>query len=120
MGRKTFESLNGPLPRRNNLIVTRNKSYKAENCQVVHSLEEALKMTQEDENRFILGGAEIYQQALQFADMMDLTWVHHKFEGDAFFPKFDKNIWVEIEREDHKMDDKNPYDYSFVRYKKNG
>ena len=120
MGRKTFESLKGPLPKRRNIIVTRNKNYRIENCEVVHSLEEALKITQEDENPFILGGAQIYEQALDFADFMDLTWVHHHFDGDAFFPKFDKSIWREIEREAHKKDESNPYDYSFVRYKKNG
>ncbi|MGB5242280.1 MAG: dihydrofolate reductase [Lutimonas sp.] len=120
MGRKTFESLKGPLPKRRNIIVTRNKNYRIENCEVVHSLEEALKITQADENPFILGGAQIYEQALDFADSMDLTWVHHHFDGDAFFPKFDKSIWREIEREAHKKDESNPYDYSFVRYKKNG
>ncbi|MFD1314512.1 dihydrofolate reductase [Namhaeicola litoreus] len=120
MGRKTFESLNGPLPKRKNIIITRNKDYRAENCFVVHSLEEALQLSQEDDNPFILGGAQIYEQALQFAERMDLTWVHHNFDGDAFFPNFDKSIWVEIEREDHKKDEKNKYDYSFVKYKKNG
>ncbi len=120
MGRKTFESLKGPLPKRRNIIVTRNKNYKVANCEVVHSLEEALKMTQADENPFILGGAQIYEQALDFADFIDLTWVHHNFDGDAFFPKIDHNIWIEIEREEHKKDEYNPYDYSFVRYKKNG
>lgn len=118
MGRKTFESLNKPLPNRTNVVVTRNKSYKAEGCIVVHSLKEAIEVSKDEENVFILGGAKIYEQAIEFADKLDLTLVHHTFEADAFFPEIDKTIWKETSRQNLKADEKNKYDYSFVTYTK--
>ena len=118
MGRKTFESLNKPLPNRTNVVVTRNKSYKAEGCIVVHSLKEALAVSKNEENVFILGGAKIYEQAIKFADKLDLTLVHDTFEADAFFPEIDKTVWKETSRQDLKADEKNKYNYSFVTYTK--
>lgn len=118
MGRKTFESLGKPLPNRTNIIVSRNSNYKADGCIVVGSLEEALKEAQSDPNPYILGGAQIYEQALEVADRMDLTLVHEDFEADAFFPDFSDENWEETGRQDFKKDEKNPYDYSFVQYKK--
>lgn len=118
MGRKTFESLGKPLPKRTNVIVSRNPDYRAEGCIVVNSLEKALEIAQSDPNPFILGGAEIYRQALSFADHMDLTFVHEEFEADAFFPEFDPEEWELMGREDFNKDDENPFDYSFVQYKK--
>ena len=73
----------------------------------------------EDENPFILGGAEIYNQAIEIADQLDLTFVHHAFDADAFFPEIDTTIWKETLRENFKADEKNKYDYSFVTYLKN-
>jgi dihydrofolate reductase len=116
MGRKTFESLNKPLPNRTTVIVTRNKKYKADGCIVVHSLKDALEVSKNEENVFILGGAKIYEQAIKFADVLDITLVHHTFEADAFFPEIDKTIWKENSRQDFKADEKNKYDYSFVTY----
>lgn len=116
MGRKTFESLGKPLPNRTNIVITRNNQYKAENCIVVNSLEEAIKVSKNDENPYILGGAEIYSQAIKIADKLDLTFVHHTFNADAFFPEIDKSIWIESSRQDFKADDKNNYDYSFVSF----
>lgn len=119
MGRKTFESLGKPLPNRTNIIITRDKNYKAESCIVVNSLTEALKVAaKEDENPFILGGAEIYKQAIPFTDRLDLTFVYHKFEADVFFPEIDRKIWKETSRENFKADDKNKYDYSFVTFER--
>jgi len=116
MGRKTFESLNKPLPNRTTIIVTRNKKYKADGCIVVHSLKEALSVSKKEENVFILGGAKIYEQAIKFADVLDITIVHHTFDADTFFPEIDKTIWKESARQDLKADEKNKYDYSFVTY----
>ncbi len=118
MGRKTFESLGKPLPKRTNIIVSRNPHYSAEGCIVVNSLEKALEIARSDSNPFILGGAEIYKQALSFADHMDLTYVHEEFEADAFFPEFDPEEWELTGREDFEKDAENPYDYSFLQYKK--
>lgn len=119
MGRKTFESLGKPLPKRTNIVITRNKNYNAEGCIVVNSLQEAIEAAKEDENPFILGGAEIYNQAIEIADQLDLTFVHHAFDADAFFPEIDTTIWKETLRENFKADEKNKYDYSFVTYLKN-
>lgn len=118
MGRKTYESLGKPLPNRTNIIITRNKDYQAEGCIVTHSLTEALAAAKEDPNPFILGGAEIYNQAMKIADKLDLTFVHHTFEADAFFPEINTDEWIETSRSDYKADDKNKYDYSFVTYKR--
>ena len=85
---------------------------------VVNSLEKALEIASLDSNPFILGGAEIYKQALSFADHMDLTYVHEEFEADAFFPEFDPGEWELTGREDFEKDAENPYDYSFLQYKK--
>ena len=118
MGRKTFESLGKPLPNRTTIIITRNTEYKVEGCVVVHDLLTAIEAAREDKNPFILGGAEIYKQAMPLADVLDLTLVHDSFDADAFFPDIDGSVWKEVNREDHLADEKNTYDYSFVQYKK--
>ncbi len=118
MGRKTFESLGKPLPNRTTIIITRNINFKAAGCIIVNSLTEAVKIAAVDENPFILGGAEIYKQAMDVADILDLTIVHKEFDADVFFPEIDHTIWKETSREDLKADDKNKYDYSFVTFKK--
>src|SRR5690606_11071407 len=91
MGRKTFESQKKPLPGRTSIIITRNKDYQAEGCHVVHSLEEAYKIGRENNQQevFILGGAEIYEMALNSANKMYITEIKESFEGDTFFPKID-------------------------------
>lgn len=116
MGRKTFESLGKPLPNRTTIIITRNKDYKQEGCVVVHSLSEAISAAKEDENPYILGGAEIYKQAMEIADKLDLTFVQEEFEADAFFPEIDTTVWKETERHNFTADEKNKYNYSFVTY----
>ncbi len=118
MGRKTFDSLGKPLPNRTTIIITRNANFKAAGCIIVNSLTEAVKIAAIDENPFILGGAEIYKQAMDVADILDLTIVHKEFDADVFFPEIDPTIWKETSREDLKADDKNKYDYSFVTFKK--
>ncbi|MGI9533179.1 dihydrofolate reductase [Lutimonas sp.] len=119
MGRKTFESMDKPLPNRTTIIITRNLNYHADGCIVVNSLENAIIAAREDENPFILGGGEIYKQALDYAEILDLTLVHHSFENaDTFFPKVDFSKWEEIFREDHSADKTHKYDYSFIRYQK--
>ena len=118
MGRKTFESLGKPLPNRTNIIISRNTSYKAQGCTVVHNLEQAIEAAKKDSNPYILGGAEIYHQAIEKADFLDLTLVHESFDADAFFPVIDLNRWEEVSREDHPADEQHAYDYSFVQYKR--
>lgn len=120
MGRKTFESIGKPLPNRTSIIITKNPEFQIEGCITVHSLEEAIEAASEiEENEaFIIGGAEIYRLALPFADTIYLTEVHHTFEGDTFFPAIDKDIWEEVNRNDHDVDEKHLYKYSFVELEK--
>ena len=118
MGRKTFESLGKPLPNRTTIIITRNADYKVNGCVIVNSLEAALKAAAADPYPYILGGAEIYHQAIKIADSLDLTLVDANFEADAFFPQIDTSLWKETSREDLKADENHQYNYSFVTYKK--
>jgi dihydrofolate reductase len=120
MGRKTFESLSNPLPHRDSWIVTRNKNYHREGITVFHSLESALKAAEEKDLNtiFILGGGEIYRQSMNIADSMIITEVHHEFDGDTYFPEIDLKDWKEVSREEHKADEKNKYDYAFVKYER--
>ena len=120
MGRKTYESIGKPLPNRTTVIITRNKNYKAAGCIVVDSLEKAIEVAREDPQVFIIGGAQIYQQAMSshLVDQLDITHVHHAFEADVYFPEIDTAEWIQVGNEDFKADDKNKYDFSFVSYKK--
>jgi len=114
MGRKTFESNGRPLPNRTNVIVTRDKDFKAEGCVVVYSLEEALKLAKDDPEAFIIGGGVIYKIALSLADRIYLTKIHQSFEGDTYFPELDMNEWAEISCQDFESDEKNKYPFSII------
>ena len=118
MGRKTFESMPKALPNRTNVVISRQKDYVAENAQVVSSSEAALAFAQEDDRPFIIGGGEIYSQALAFADCIELTRVHDDFEADTFFPEIDTTVWREVWRENHDKDDEHAHAFSFIRYEK--
>jgi dihydrofolate reductase len=116
MGRKTFESIGRPLPQRTSIIITRQQGYRAEGALVVHSLAEAIQAGQElNPDIFIIGGAEILQEALALIDTMYLTLIHQTFEGDVFYPAFDEQQWQQTWREDHQPDEKNKYAYSFLK-----
>lgn len=116
MGRKTFESFGKPLKNRTSIVISRQKNLNIPEVFVTDSLENALKICkQNDENEaFIIGGAEIYRLALPIADKIYLTIIHHNFEGDTFFPEFDKNEWNKTEEIFCQKDEKNPYDYTFL------
>lgn len=116
MGRKTFDSVGRPLPNRRNIIITRNNK-AIDGCEVVHSIEEALKLCVNEIEVFIVGGAEIYKQSIDITDFIYLTEVHKTFEADTFFPEIDKKKWTEIERKDYEADEKNKIPYSFITLK---
>jgi dihydrofolate reductase len=120
MGRNTFESIGKPLPNRTTIIITRNKNYFKDGCLIAHSLEQALEMAKEEEQVFVIGGAQIYNYAMEhnLVDTLDITLVHHEFEADVYFPKIDSDLWEQVEIESFTADEKNKLDYSFVRYKK--
>jgi dihydrofolate reductase len=120
MGRNTFESIGKPLPNRTTIIITRNKNYFKDGCLIANSIEDAIELAQNDDEIFIIGGAQIYKEAIKkdLVDQLDITLIHHKFEADAFFPEIDNKVWKEIHREDFKADKKNKYNYSFVSFQK--
>lgn len=114
MGRKTFESVGKPLPNRRNIVITRDRELKIDQVEVVHSLDEALNVTRNEEKPvFIVGGAEIYRQALPKTDTLYLTTIHHTFDADTFFPEIDRTEWQVISTETHQADEKNKYNYTF-------
>jgi len=118
MGRKTFESFPKPLPNRTHVIITRQKNYKADGCIVVNSIEDAVKACPKEEEVFIIGGADIYNQSIDFADKIELTRVHANFEADAFFPEINLNNWKLIFEEKHVQDEKHNFDFTFQTFVK--
>lgn len=118
MGRKTFESFPKPLPNRVHVILTRQKDYSPKDCIVVDSIEKALAVCPENETSFIIGGGEIYNLGLPFADQLEITRVHHRFEADAFFPEINTNEWKEIQTEFNPMDDKHQFAYTYQTFVK--
>jgi dihydrofolate reductase len=119
MGRKTFESLGKPLPNRTNIVITRNENYTAEGCAVVSNIEEAIQRAQTtDETIFIIGGGEIYRQALSLCDRVYLTRVSVSVDGDTYFPRLDEKKWKLTAEEVYEKDEKNAYNLSFLTYEK--
>lgn len=117
MGRKTYESMGKPLSGRTNIILTRALDFHAEDCIIVHSLDEAIKATAPAEEIFIIGGAELFRQSLNCIQRIYLTVVHAAIDADTFFPKLDSS-WVLMSEEYHVKDEKNEYDYSFLMFER--
>ncbi|MCO1333384.1 dihydrofolate reductase [Microbulbifer sp. OS29] len=121
MGRKTFESIGRPLPGRLNIVITRNPGWSAGGVEVVQSLDAALRLAQKRaadsgaSEIMVIGGAQIYRQALPLAARLYVTEVDTEVEGDAFFPNIDDS-WVESVRECYPASDRNEYNYSLVQY----
>lgn len=118
MGRKTFESLGRPLKNRTNIIITRNKNYRVENCIITSSIEEALKIAlNKDQEVYVIGGEEIYKLALPFSDQIMLTEIETIVStGDAFFPNFTEEEWRLVDTKPHKSDANHAFDYKFLKY----
>jgi len=120
MGRKTWESLPGRLPGRPHVVVTRDQAYRADGAEVVHSLEQALATYADAEELMLVGGANLYAQALPLASRLYLTYVHSSPTGDAFFPELDLQQWLEIAREPGQLDEKNRIPHTFVTLQRLG
>jgi dihydrofolate reductase len=116
MGRKTWESLGRPLPGRRNILVSRNPAYAAEGAEVAASLPAALQLAQDEEEVFVIGGSELYRQALPLAHRLYLTEIDAAFEGDAWFPEFSADEWLETSREPQVGADGLPF--AFVLYER--
>lgn len=120
MGRKTWESLPGLLPHRTHVVITRNPGYQAQGGFVVHSLEQAIAEFGDVDELMVIGGAQLYAQALPLASRFYLTEVHSAPEGDAFFPEFDRDLWIEESRAEGACDKANPIAHSFVVLRRAG
>lgn len=119
MGRKTFDSLpNGALPMRRNIVVSRQQDLTIAKCDVAKSIDDAFALVDKDEDLFVIGGDTIYAQTIANADFLEITKIHHRFDADAFFPAIDPEVWLLISSSDFDADDKNPYPYSFLTYRK--
>lgn len=114
MGRRTWESLPGLLPRRTHILVTGDRSYRAEGCVLVNSPQEAISAAGDVPEIMVVGGAGIYAAMLPLAARMYLTQVAAVVEGDVFFPDWDAASWREVEREERQRDERNPYDLAFL------
>lgn len=115
MGRRTFESVGKPLPNRRNIIITRNPDFKADGCEVVTSLNEALQLVSPDDENFIVGGEDIYRQALPVTNRVYLTRIDHAFEGDRHFPQLGAE-WELTEQTQGIVDDRNAFAHTFQTF----
>ena len=119
MGRKTYESIGKPLPNRTNIVVSRKKDWFEEGILIVGSLKEAIKFAKKlDENIFILGGGNIYEQTIDLADRLEVTQVKAELKADVFFPKINPKIWQKTSETCHEKDEKNSYDFCFQTFEK--
>ncbi len=118
MGRKTFDSMGKPLPKRRNIIVSRNTTLEIPQAEVIHSLNDAIGLCRQEEEVFLIGGAELYKLGMSLADRIYLTRVHANIEGDAYFPELDPNIWKQVHTESFPSDSRNDHPFSFLTYER--
>jgi dihydrofolate reductase len=114
MGRKTFDSIGKPLRGRTNIVITRDTAWRHDGVVVAHSLAEALAAAGKAAEVVVIGGAQLYAEALPQATRIHLTRIHATFDADTFFPALDMKQWREVSRHDHAADARNPHAYSFT------
>jgi dihydrofolate reductase len=119
MGRKTFETFPKPLPNRKHIVISRQQNYKVpDGVIVVNNLDDAIDAARGDAQPFVIGGGEIYKQAMPFASKIELTRVHESFDADTFFPKVNMSVWNEIDKTFHPKDAQHEYSFSFITYER--
>jgi dihydrofolate reductase len=120
MGRRTHEAIGRVLPGRENIIITRDDSYSAEGCVVVHTIEDAFTAARDAEGHeiFVIGGTEIFKLALPYTQKMILTFIDATPEADTYFPEFNESEWQETKSEDHHKDSENQYDFVIKTYER--
>lgn len=119
MGRKTYESIGKPLPNRTNIVVSRKKDWFEEGILIVGSIKEALKFAKKiDEEVFVIGGGNIYEQTMDLVDKLEVTLVKADLQADTFFPKIDQKIWKKTNEICHEKDEKNGYDFCFQTFER--
>jgi len=116
MGRKTFESLPGPLPKRRTIVITSSTGYSAPGIEVVKSIEDSIRIADKKHENFVAGGANIYEQFLPFADKLYLTHIDAEYKGDTYFPEIDYSKWKLIEEEHHTTEDENKIQFTYRTY----
>jgi dihydrofolate reductase len=116
MGRKTFQSLPKVLPGRKHIILTRNTDYEVEdeNVEVVYSIDSLKPYIDRKEEYYVIGGGEIFELLFPFTERLYLTIIHHHFEGDTYFPKFDKSTWKIVNSYEGKVDENNKYNHTYL------
>ncbi len=120
MGRKNFLAMGRPLPGRTNVVITRNPTFTANGCLVVHSVEEALQRAERngEEEAFVIGGGEIYAASMALWDRLYLTRVEAEVEGDVFFPEWEESDWHKVHEESFPADEQNEYPFTILRYER--
>jgi dihydrofolate reductase len=123
MGRKNYDSLHDkykPLPNRTNMVITRQETFNAPGCIVLHAVEPGLEIAERvGENEcFIIGGAEIYKLSMPYTNRLYLTEIQAEVQGDTYFPQFNTKEWREISRKHHPADERHQYSFDFVIYDK--
>lgn len=118
MGRKTWQSIGHPLPGRRSIVVTRDGSFIANGAEVVYSVEQALAHCAGAPEAFVIGGAQIYEAAMAYADRLLITEIDRDFEGDAFMPAPDPATWRETARDTHTADGDPPFQYAYASYER--
>lgn len=119
MGRKTYESIGKPLPNRTNIVVSRKQDWFEEGILIVGSVKEAVKFAKKiDEQVFIIGGGNIYEQTLDLTDKLEVTLVKTQLKADTFFPKISPKIWNKTEEICHEKDENNEFDFCFQTYER--
>ena len=119
MGRKTFESIGKPLPNRTNIVISRKKDWFQEGILIVGSIKEAVKFAKKiDEEVFVIGGGNIYEQTIDLADKLEVTLVDAELGADTFFPKINEKVWQKTNEEYHQKDEKNEFDFCFQTFER--
>ena len=119
MGRKTYDSFPGLLPNRKHIVISKKShGYFHDEVIVVNNFKDAVKATNGDENPYVIGGGQIYNLAMKYCDIIELTRVHEKFEADTFFPKINEDKWQLINEEKHEMEERHKYSFTFKTYLK--
>lgn len=118
MGRKTFESIGRTLPGRTNIIISRNPDYSVEGCVCLASIESVLEYCSNEEEIMLIGGASLYEQWLPYADQMYITLINAEFEGDAWFPDYQPNLWQTVWSESHKQQNEPHLAFKFIKLSK--
>ena len=118
MGKRTWFSLpHHPLPNRRNIVITDIPGEQIEGAEMAYSIEDAVRLADQDKENFILGGGMVYRQFMPLADKLYITHIHHAFpDADTFFSEISPDIWQLLKEEHHPADDRNPYPYTFAEY----